>query len=241
MGTGRSPLPRAHSQRGALQRARGQGDGCLFSDYWGRLHLVNKLFHRNYLFSSIPPLPHLHLLSAQASAFTWPSVSARQMPPASISGPGENQKICFKVYFSTLPTPSLLAGRSKGGGLFYHLTPLFLEPLRSVLRPVGRQRTERRRLGAEPQHPSHAWCFLGFTYLSLHLLPRARVSKANERGASLNIPILGKNQKRGVGIDGLSPGWFLPPSLLPSPPPSKIHRLLRGQHSPANAARRVLL
>lgn len=31
----------------------------------------------------------------------------------------------------------------------------------------------------------------------------------------------GKIKRGGVGIDGLSPGWFLPPSPLPSPPPAR--------------------
>lgn len=136
----------------------------MFSDYWERLHLSNKWFHRNYLFSSMPCL--LASSFAQASAFTLPSVSAWQISPTSMAGMGKMscwlKKICFEMYFSILPTPVLLMVQSKGDGLFYHITRLFLEPLCSVLRPVGRK---RRSLGTEQQHPcSPERVFLGFAF-----------------------------------------------------------------------------
>lgn len=46
-----------------------------------------------------PVYQHLHLLSAQASAFTLPSVSGRQISSASMSGTGENELLAEEKLF----------------------------------------------------------------------------------------------------------------------------------------------
>lgn len=101
------------------------------------------------------------------------------------------RKIGFRADFSILPTPAFPAGPSEGNGLFRHGTHLFFERLGSALRAAGRKRMERRSLGAELEHPSRAWwLFLGVCLPSLAALAGARcVSKANEEGALLRIPI----------------------------------------------------